>query len=383
MFSGRGGQLVGGSPITIPTGVTITLQPTGAFGDLHPLAALINTGNLNIVGSSTSTATLLLGANALTNTGILTTSATGNPSGTADFISGTLNNATGTVNINAATQVNGNITNNGALNIAGGQTLTFGSSSFTLTQTSGTLNVAGGGVLALSSASETLNLNGGQLEGSGTIVGTVAVTGGGTLQIPQNSSGITVSALSIDSSSRLDITNNRLFIDYGAGPDPVASIEQWIANGFYGLSGPQIISSAIATDDANSGLSYGIGYADGADGVVAGLPSGEIEIMFTLLGDANLDGTVNAEDYTPFAEHIGQSGMSWDDGDFNYDGTVNAEDYTLFAHNIGQSAVLAATNGVLESANGISLTNVPEPTCAGMILTAGLGFLRRRRRRSL
>ena len=56
------------------------------------------------------------------------------------------------------------------------------------------------------------------------------------------------------------------------------------------VGGPSIISSDIATDDIASGLSYGIGYADGADGAVAGLPSGEIEIMFTLLGDANLDG---------------------------------------------------------------------------------------------
>ena len=169
-----------------------------------------------------------------------------------------------------------------------------------------------------------------------------------------------------------------MVIDYGTGPDPIASIAAWIHNGFYGLSGPQIISSAIATADAASGLSYGIGYADGADGVVAGLPSGEIEIMFTLLGDANLDGIVNAEDFTPFSHNLGQPG-GWDQGDFNYDGTVNAEDFTSFSHNIGQSATLAA-GGVLESADGVSLANVPEPMSGGMMALAGLGILRRRRR---
>ena len=103
--------------------------------------------------------------------------------------------------------------------------------------------------------------------------------------------------------------------------------------------------------------------------------------MFTLLGDANLDGTVNAEDFTLFSQNLSESG-GWDDGDFNYDGTVNAEDFTPFAQNLGQSAVLAAQGGVMESTNGISLANVPEPMSAGMMVMAGLGILRRRRRSS-
>ena len=109
------------------------------------------------------------------------------------------------------------------------------------------------------------------------------------------------------------------------------------------------------------------------------MPSGTIEILFTLLGDANLDGTVNAEDFTLFSHNLGQSG-NWDDGDFNYDGTVNAEDFTLFSHNLGQSATLAAQAGVLEAGNGISLANVPEPASMGVAATAGFGLLARRRR---
>jgi hypothetical protein len=112
--------------------------------------------------------------------------------------------------------------------------------------------------------------------------------------------------------------------------------------------------------------------------MVAGLPSGEIEIMLTLLGDANLDGTVNSEDFTLFAEHLGQSGQTWDDGDFNCDGTVNAEDFTVFSANLGHSASLAA--GTLDAADGIRLANVPEPMGAGMMIAAGLGVLLRRRR---
>ena len=55
----------------------------------------------------------------------------------------------------------------------------------------------------------------------------------------------------------------------------------------------------------------------------------------------------------------------WDQGDFNYDGSVNAEDFTLFSANLSQSAVLAAQAGVIDRANGISFTNVPEPAWRG------------------
>jgi autotransporter-associated beta strand protein len=202
-----------------------------------------------------------------------------------------------------------------------------------------------------------------------------------TAGTPLGTSSMNLTSLSITGTGTLDIGNNRVIIDYTTGNDPIASIAAWINNGFYDLSGPQIISSDIAADDAASGLSYGIGYADGADGLVAGLPSGEIEIMFTLLGDANLDGQVNAEDFTPFSANVGKNG-SWDDGDFNYDGIVNSEDFTPFSANLGKSATLAAAAGILEAADGMSLTNVPEPGCVGLLVLAGLGVLHRRRRRS-
>jgi len=226
------------------------------------------------------------------------------------------------------------------------------------------------------------------LAGPLAISSTSVTIAGGTLHLADNvtagtplgTSNVNLSSLSIAGNGALDIGNNRIIIDYSSpATDPIASIATWINNGFYNLAGPQIISSDIAADDAASGLSYGIGYADGADGAVAGLPSGEIEIMFTLLGDANLDGIVNSEDFTPFSANVGKNG-SWDQGDFNYDGTVNSEDFTPFSANLGKSATLAAAAGTLESANGLSLANVPEPASAGLMVVAGLGVLRRRRR---
>jgi len=131
-----------------------------------------------------------------------------------------------------------------------------------------------------------------------------------------------------------------------------------------------------------------VGYADGADNVVSGLSSGQIEVMYTLLGDANLDGLVNAADFTILAANFNQPVTSWDQGDFNYDGIVNAADFTDLAANFNQSVsgadVSAGDVAALDAfaaANGISLANVPEPANGAMTAMAGLGILRRRRRR--
>ena len=275
---------------------------------------------------------------------------------------------------------NGNYTISGTGTIGGTGSLTkSGTSTLTLstpnTYSGGTTVTAGRLLIEPTSATT-----------SALPTGALSVSGNGEVQLADNvtagtalvTSNVVLTSLSITGNGTLDIGNNRIIIDYSSpATDPIASIEQWIANGYYGLSGPSIISSDITADDALSGLSYGIGYADGADGVVAGLPSGEIEIMFTLLGDANLDGTVNAEDFTQFSHNLGQSGMMWDDGDFNYDGTVNAEDFTLFSANLNQSAGLAAAAGTLE-ANGNDPGNVPEPACGAIFVVAGMGFLSRR-----
>jgi hypothetical protein len=45
-------------------------------------------------------------------------------------------------------------------------------------------------------------------------------------------------------------------------------------------------------------------------------------VKYTLLGDANLDGTVNFNDFSILQTHYGQAG-DWSAGDFNYDGSVN------------------------------------------------------------
>jgi len=193
--------------------------------------------------------------------------------------------------------------------------------------------------------------------------------------------------LTLGTLSTLNINNNHIFINYGSGTDPIASIAALIASGYSnGTWTGSGITSATAVANASS---YGIGYADYADpGNPAGLSSGQIEIAYTLLGDANLDYKVNGSDFTLMAANFNDSVTAgWDKGDFNYSNTVNGDDFVLLADNFNQfasqSALSAADLQALDdfaAANGISLTSVPEPASMGILVAAGLGVLSRRRR---
>jgi len=197
----------------------------------------------------------------------------------------------------------------------------------------------------------------------------------------------TLNQLTISGAGEFNITNGHIFIDYGGGPDPIASIGAWVASGYAG--GSWNGSGIMSTNAQTNSKSYGIGYADSADPVnPANLSSGTIEIMYTLLGDANLDGKVNGIDFNLLATNFNQAVTNgWDKGDFNYDGKVNGIDFNLLAANFNQlasqsdAAYLAALNS-FAAANGISLANVPEPASVAMMVIAGLGILQRRRRSS-
>jgi autotransporter-associated beta strand protein len=225
--------------------------------------------------------------------------------------------------------------------------------------------------------------------------GSVSITGG-LLQLapgvtggtgPAVSSSVSITSLSITGSSQFDLNNNHIIITYGAS-DPITTIASYIASGYNGghWNGPGIISSVALTNA--SGLLYGVGYADGADGVVAGLAPGQIEVAYTLLGDANLDGLVNSADFNILAANFNQSITGWDQGDFNYDGLVNSADFNALAANFNQGVSGAATAGdvaaldAFAAANGLSLPTsiVPEPASAALLLVGAASLLSRRSR---
>jgi hypothetical protein len=139
--------------------------------------------------------------------------------------------------------------------------------------------------------------------------------------------------------STLDLTDNDLIDLYGSAATPFTAIQGDIVQAYDGGNWdlPGLTSSAAGS---NSGT-YGLGYAEAStlglssfDGVTLG--GNAVLVKFTLLGDANLDGTVNFNDFSLLQNHYGQAG-DWSGGDFNYDGTVNFNDFSLLQNNYGKT----------------------------------------------
>jgi hypothetical protein len=135
-------------------------------------------------------------------------------------------------------------------------------------------------------------------------------------------------------------------------------------------------------------------FAHGGDGIT-GLPSGEIEILPTLAGDAKMQGNVVFGDFQLLSQYFGQTGTTWDEGNFTYGSATNFGDFQILSQNFGANASsltageLASINGfaaefdkklVLNPGGEYSLVSVPDPASMSLLL-AGSGLLARRRRR--
>jgi autotransporter-associated beta strand protein len=288
-------------------------------------------------------------------------------------ISGNISGAGGlTVGPTSNAYSNGTVALSGANTYGGGTTVTSGTLLIDPTSTPKTTSALAAGSVSVSGG--LLRLAPGVTGGSG----------------PAVSSSVNLTSLSITGNGVLDVGNNHLIITYGAS-DPITTIAGYIKTGYNGggWNGTGGIISSAALTNA-SGLLYGVGYADGKDNVVVGLSSGQIEVAYTLLGDANLDGLVNGSDFNILAANFNQSITGWDQGDFNYDGLVNASDFNVLAANFNQGVSGAASAGDVAAldafavANGLSLptSSVPEPASASLLLLSGLSMLAHRRRRA-
>ena len=113
------------------------------------------------------------------------------------------------------------------------------------------------------------------------------------------------------------------------------TIAAW--NGIRGIRSTSAILDNAAAESQGQGPSYAIGYADGYDGVVTGLPTNMLLAMFTRVGDATLDGTVNFPDVFILLNsyNYNPNAIYWDQGNFNYDDTVNFADVLALIQNYG------------------------------------------------
>lgn len=325
----------------------------------------------------------------------------------------------------------------------------------------GTLIISGTGSLVLAnnsapsgSFSVNSNLTFGVRTGTGilarTITGMTINSGGNTILTDPadhaNRTVLTTSSLTISGSTNawtglLNLNGNDMIVKNSSSTAANTSLAtitnqikagEDIASGI-NWSGTTGITSTTAIDQTNHYYALGvIRNADLSGNQVYGTTTtfgafdgqnpdaNAILVKFTYYGDADLNGKVDAADYSHIDAGANSGGTltGWAWGDFNYDGVINATDYTLI-DNVGNASGLsilalmrmphwkipgyaalylpiyeshfgrlspteeqaALTAGTpLPGATMQSETAaLPEPTSAGMLASIGLLLLRRRR----
>lgn len=137
---------------------------------------------------------------------------------------------------------------------------------------------------------------------------------------------LTVNSLSVGTGATLDIGNGDLVVNY-TGASPAANIAAMIAPGYNNgqWDGAGIISSAAAADSSHT---TGVGYFDNGS---------TIEIGRTWYGDANVSGSIDADDFALMMLGQMQHGARWQDGDFSFHNEVNADDWMKFVYGLAAS----------------------------------------------
>jgi autotransporter-associated beta strand protein len=163
----------------------------------------------------------------------------------------------------------------------------------------------------------------------------------------------------------------KLVLDYTGGTTPLAQVRSILASGYDGSFASGQIHAASALP-GNRTLGYG---DDGA---------GQLTVMQTIPGDANLDGMVNFNDFLVLQNNFNSPDTTFAQGNFNYDATTNFNDFLILQNNFGTAiAGLTAAVSKEEYAMVMSITSsgaVPEPTAIGLLGLGAAGLLSRRRR---
>jgi hypothetical protein len=263
--------------------------------------------------------------------------------------------AQGSHSITAATS----LTSDTDVEVASGASLTLTN----LSSTTHSIRKAGNGTLAVNNLqADSLNI------AAGTVQLSTALPSGHANTL----NSLTLAGAPGHWLSTLDIGNSKLTIHYGSGASPDATVRSMLISGRNGgtWDGTGIDSSIAATHSNRA-----VGYIDNG--------SGDEIIRYTLLGDTNLDGSVDTTDAGNAVSFYGMtSGARWWQGDFDYNGTVDVADWGDLSSNYGGG--LGTGNGMSGSdMTAVASTTVgaavPEPSGLALLAVGAMGLMRRRR----
>ena len=209
-------------------------------------------------------------------------------------------------------------------------------------------------------------VNEGVLNIASTVTGLTAVTvaDGATLAAVNAGSTIEVDSLAIGASGLVNLGRSDLIVDY-TGESPIAAM---IAD---------VVGAKLIADGDVDGLPTYLAVSEAADLGLTDLNGVAVDetavlVKYTYVGDANLDGQVDALDYERVDLAIGNTGVfGTAQGDLNYDGNVDALDYEQIDLNIG--------NGV---GSPLGTVLIPEPAVMGLLVPGLAAITQRRSRRA-
>ena len=190
-------------------------------------------------------------------------------------------------------------------------------------------------------------------------------------------------ALDLSTTGSLDLADNRLVLDLATGIDVKDAIPQVREY----LRFHQLFSSTADADPADQ---LAVGYIDNA--LLNANQWGDLSVdtttlltRLTYLGDANLDGVVDADDFALIDKGYLTGGQTWWLGDFDYDRQVTAADYLLIDRVFlqQQGVVSPSFLSLRQSQFGADyvsalVVSVPEPACVAVVALAAVTWTRRR-----
>jgi hypothetical protein len=211
----------------------------------------------------------------------------------------------------------------------------------------------------------------------------LTISGNGSLSILPGGQTNLLTTLDVSATGTLDLADNDLVIQSTAAAKPalLSAVYGRLAAGYAGglWNGAGITSANAA---ANPNVDTSLNLVDNALLVLTefggvSVDENSLLLKYTYYGDIDLNGQVDADDLTVFANNFGRpTGAVQIDGDIDFDGDVDADDLTVFANNFGK--------GIGDPLAAGTVAAVPEPTS---FFLAGLGaamlsaaWVRRRRR---